>query len=157
MSCMLRGIGKVTLPKSKACVLPEEEPMRIHALTLLIAGLVRTEPLIARTAIAQNQQSGADKGIKTRNSVESGYVGDVVKARASPPRAPRARKTPGQGLVAHQGTRTGRLPSGLRSVLVLEANMSDSRIGRTSKCARQQGRPPGETLIPDWWTIRVTA
>ena len=62
--------------------------MRISTIALLIAAITATAPIAA----AQNLQSEADKGAKTRNSGESGYVGDQQRpgAAATPPGRPDA-------------------------------------------------------------------
>ena len=64
--------------------------MRTCTIALLVAGIAATGPMTAERAIAQNQQSEADKGVKTRNSGESGYVGDQANpgASATPPGRP---------------------------------------------------------------------
>jgi hypothetical protein len=59
--------------------------MRMYSIGLLIAAV-----MASGLASAQNQQSEADKGIKTRNSGESGYVGEQDKPgnSATPPGRP---------------------------------------------------------------------
>ncbi|MGY3445341.1 hypothetical protein ACVW17_005342 [Bradyrhizobium sp. USDA 4473] len=62
--------------------------MRTSTIALLIAATMATAPFAA----AQNLQNEADKGAKTRNSGESGYVGDQQRpgAAATPPGRPDA-------------------------------------------------------------------
>ena len=64
--------------------------MRTCTIALLVAGITTVGPMTAERAFAQNQQSEADKGVKTRNSGESGYVGDQTNpgAAATPPGRP---------------------------------------------------------------------
>jgi hypothetical protein len=66
--------------------------MRTCTIALLIAGVMATGPMLAQQAAAQNLQNEADKGAKTRNSGESGYVGDQDRpgAAATPPGRPGA-------------------------------------------------------------------
>ncbi|MHC2334415.1 hypothetical protein ACVIW0_003704 [Bradyrhizobium sp. USDA 4454] len=62
--------------------------MRTRTIALLIAAITATAPFAA----AQNLQNEADKGAKTRNSGESGYVGDQQRpgAATTPPGRPDA-------------------------------------------------------------------
>lgn len=64
--------------------------MRTCTIALLTAGVMATGPMLAQHAAAQNLQNEADKGAKTRNSGESGYVGDQDRpgAAATPPGRP---------------------------------------------------------------------
>ncbi len=64
--------------------------MRTSTIALFIAGVVATGPMITGQATAQNLQNEADKGAKTRNSGESGYVGsqDRPGAAATAPGRP---------------------------------------------------------------------
>ncbi|MGY4224197.1 hypothetical protein ACVMIH_001558 [Bradyrhizobium sp. USDA 4503] len=64
--------------------------MRTRTIALLIAGAMATSPILTQHAVAQNLQNEADKGAKTRNSGESGYVGDQDRpgAAATPPGRP---------------------------------------------------------------------
>ena len=64
--------------------------MRTRNIAFLVAGLMATGPWVAQQAVAQNQQS--DSGVKTRNSGESGYVGEQDKpgAAKTPPGRPDA-------------------------------------------------------------------
>lgn len=66
--------------------------MRISTIALFIAGVMATGPMIAGHAAAQSLQNDADKGAKTRNSGESGYVGDQDRpgAASTPPGRPNA-------------------------------------------------------------------
>ncbi|GIQ75131.1 hypothetical protein BraRD5C2_35720 [Bradyrhizobium sp. RD5-C2] len=66
--------------------------MRTCTIALLVAGIAAAGLMTAERATAQNQQSEADKGVKTRNSGESGYVGDQNNpgAAATPPGRPAA-------------------------------------------------------------------
>ncbi|QOZ38074.1 hypothetical protein [Bradyrhizobium sp. CCBAU 53421] len=66
--------------------------MRTRTLALLIAGVMAVGPVLVQHAAAQNLQNEADKGAKTRNSGESGYVGDQDRpgAAATPPGRPDA-------------------------------------------------------------------
>ncbi|MGX1329103.1 hypothetical protein AB7M56_003602 [Bradyrhizobium elkanii] len=57
--------------------------MRTRTIALLIAGAMATGPILAQHAVAQNLQNEADKGAKTRNSGESGYVGDQDRPGAA--------------------------------------------------------------------------
>jgi hypothetical protein len=50
--------------------------MRKYTIALLVAGVAAAGPMTVERASAQHQNSEADKGVKTLNSGESGYVGD---------------------------------------------------------------------------------
>ncbi|MGY3484416.1 hypothetical protein ACVW1C_002299 [Bradyrhizobium sp. USDA 4011] len=49
----------------------------------LAAAVIAATPVMVQPAAAQNQQSEADKGVKTHNSGESGYVGEQEKPGAA--------------------------------------------------------------------------
>lgn len=61
--------------------------MRQCTIAALVAGVAAAGPMTVERASAQHQNSEADKGMKTRNSGESGYVGDQNNpgAAATPP------------------------------------------------------------------------
>ncbi|MCC8937569.1 hypothetical protein H8A99_14075 [Bradyrhizobium sp. Arg68] len=63
--------------------------MRTYTIALA-AAVIATAPTMVQPAAGQNQQSEADKGVKTRNSGESGYVGAQEKpgTAATPPGRP---------------------------------------------------------------------
>lgn len=61
---------------------PTWRRMLMRTCTIAVAAAVVTAtPIVVQQAAAQNQQSEADKGVKTRNSGESGYVGEQGKAK----------------------------------------------------------------------------
>ncbi|VIO69577.1 hypothetical protein CI1B_27840 [Bradyrhizobium ivorense] len=65
--------------------------MRTSTIALLIAGVTAIGPVaMLQPAHGQNLQNDADKGVKTRNSGESGYVGNQERpgASAKPPGRP---------------------------------------------------------------------
>ncbi|QPF83837.1 hypothetical protein IC762_29830 [Bradyrhizobium genosp. L] len=77
---------------------------------VLAATVITSTPAVVQPAIAQNQQSEADKGVKTRNSGESGYVGEQEKqgAAATPPGRPdAASSTAASGATSAQSSGTG--------------------------------------------------
>ena len=98
--------------------------MRTCTIALLVAGIAAAGPMTAERAIAQNQQSEADKGVKTRNSGESGYVGDQngPGAAATPPGRPGTASNPagvstapsaqnsGTGISGSPGNKNGPAP-----------------------------------------------
>ncbi|MBR0869005.1 hypothetical protein JQ633_01445 [Bradyrhizobium tropiciagri] len=70
--------------------------MRTYAIALATV-VIAAAPTMVQPTAAQNQQSEADKGVKTRNSGESGYVGAQEKpgAAATPPGRPDAASSTG--------------------------------------------------------------
>ncbi|MCC8952855.1 hypothetical protein H8B02_05060 [Bradyrhizobium sp. Pear77] len=98
--------------------------MKKCTIALLVAGIVAAGPMMAERASAQNQQSEADKGVKTRNSGESGYVGDQNSpgAAATPPGRPGPASDPtgtssapsaqnsGTGIAGSPGNKNGPAP-----------------------------------------------
>jgi hypothetical protein len=89
--------------------------MRKCTIALLVAGVAAAGPMTVERASAQNQNSEADKGVKTRNSGESGYVGDQNNpgAAATPPggvsNAPSAQNS-GTGIAGSPGNKNGPAP-----------------------------------------------
>jgi hypothetical protein len=86
--------------------------------TKIVAMLVASGTMIALPALAQQQtapnpqvQEEADKGAKTRQSGESGYVGEQEKPGASP-RAPGRTDTAPPTTGSATGTSTGAAGSG---------------------------------------------
>jgi len=98
--------------------------MRKCTIALLVAGVAAAGPMTVERASAQNQNSEADKGVKTRNSGESGYVGDQNNpgAAATPPGRPGAAtnsagvsnapsaQNSGTGIAGSPGSKNGPAP-----------------------------------------------
>jgi hypothetical protein len=84
--------------------------MRTCAIVLLTAGAIATGPVMAQQASPiQNQQSEADKSVKTRNSGESSYVGDQEKSGASaqPPGRPDSAAASGNATTSPSAQNSG--------------------------------------------------
>ena len=69
--------------------------MKTYTIALAVA-VITAAPTLVQQAAAQNQQSETDKGVKTRNSGESGYVGEQEKpgSAISPPGRPDTASSP---------------------------------------------------------------
>ncbi|MCC8980260.1 MULTISPECIES: hypothetical protein [Bradyrhizobium] len=99
--------------------------MRTSTIALLIAAITATAPIAA----AQNLQNEADKGAKTRNSGESGYVGDQQRSGA-------AATPPGRPDAATGSTDAATSPSA-----------QNSGTGISGAPGNKNGPPPGQSTV----------
>src|ERR1700681_727478 len=102
--------------------------MRTSILAIIVAfGTMIVVPALAQQQTAPSQQEEADKGIKTRNSGESGYVSEQEKPGASS-------HAPGQPDTKSNQTTTG-----------ASSGTQDSGIAGDVKVREQEQKPASTT------------
>ena len=102
--------------------------MRTSILAIIVAfGTMIVVPALAQQQTGPSQQEEADKGIKTRNSGESGYVSEQEKPGASS-------HAPGQPDTKSNQTTTG-----------ASSGTQDSGIAGDVKVREQEQKPASET------------